>query len=243
MKTIATHPIHPVCELLPVLPEDQLEELAEDIKANGLKIPIQTFKGKVVDGRNRLLACQLAGVEPKFQEIKTKDGNGSIYDLVKSLNLVRRHLNDDQRAMIGVALVNAKHGQRQSETVVTAGKAAKLVNVSTPTLKRAKIVATKGTEELKKRVMQGEVPMVTAARIAKLPKTKQKQILSGPVRRGTAQEPKRGPKPAHALKLAFIKEVEQEMDDYWPKGIRKTRIEAGYMIKEFSALLRRVLSR
>ena len=241
MKAIA---IHPVCELLPVLPEDQLEELAEDIKENGLKIPIQTYKGKVVDGRNRLLACQLAGVEPKFQEIKTKDGNGSIYDLVKSLNLVRRHLNDDQRAMIGVKLVNArKGGQKKTEEVVTAQKAAKLVNVSTPTLKRAKIVEAKGSEELKKRVMQGEVPMLTAARIAKLPKAKQKEILSGPVRRGAAGGSKRGPKPAEAIKKAFVAEIEEEMHAYWSKSIRKTTTTCGHMVKEFSALLRRVLSR
>src|SRR3990172_9106480 len=57
---------HPAAALFPVLGEDELQKLADDIRANGLLEPIVLYEGKVLDGRNRLDACKRAGVEPKF---------------------------------------------------------------------------------------------------------------------------------------------------------------------------------
>jgi len=64
-------------------------------------------------------------------------------------------------------------------------------------------------------------------------------MLAKPLR--VAQGLKRGPKPSHAVKLAFIKQVEQEMNEFWPKNTRKTMVTCNFMITEFSALMRRVL--
>jgi hypothetical protein len=60
--------VHPVAALFPMLADDELEELAADIKANGLRFPIIRDKaGKtLIDGRNRLVACEIAGVKPDF---------------------------------------------------------------------------------------------------------------------------------------------------------------------------------
>lgn len=93
--------IHPVADLFPMLTEDELNTLAEDIKENGLRNPIVTYEGQVLDGRNRLKACELAGVEPLFVEYQ---GDDPIAFIV-SLNLNRRHLEAGQRAAIGVQLL------------------------------------------------------------------------------------------------------------------------------------------
>jgi ParB-like chromosome segregation protein Spo0J len=50
-------PAHPVTDLFPTLPDEELKDLAADIAERGLLHPI------VLDGRNRYAACQLAGVE------------------------------------------------------------------------------------------------------------------------------------------------------------------------------------
>ncbi len=76
-----------------------LAALTSDIKANGLKQPITTCDGMVLDGRARLLACQSAGVEPKFELLK--DGTDPV-SWVISQNLHRRHLAPSQRAAIAV---------------------------------------------------------------------------------------------------------------------------------------------
>ena len=53
--------------------DDQgLQALAEDIRANGLLNDIVLHQGKILDGRNRYLACGMAGVEPRLREWKGK---------------------------------------------------------------------------------------------------------------------------------------------------------------------------
>jgi hypothetical protein len=59
---------HPACLAFPLLPEEELQELAEDIKLRGLLHPIVVFHGQILDGRNRLAACEVAGVAPRFIE-------------------------------------------------------------------------------------------------------------------------------------------------------------------------------
>ncbi len=47
-----------------MMTDDELAGLAADIKANGLIHPIVTdAAGVVIDGRNRLRACEIAGVD------------------------------------------------------------------------------------------------------------------------------------------------------------------------------------
>jgi hypothetical protein len=48
---------HPYADLFPMMSTAELEALTADIAANGLRHPIVRYKGMVLDGRNRLLAC------------------------------------------------------------------------------------------------------------------------------------------------------------------------------------------
>ena len=53
---------HPLAERYPMLTEDALRELADDIKANGQHDPcVMTPKGLGIDGRNRTSRCPIAG--------------------------------------------------------------------------------------------------------------------------------------------------------------------------------------
>ena len=61
--------VHPAAELFPLMSEAELRELAEDIKANGLRTPIVIWsagvssdKHEVIDGRNKLDALERAGL-------------------------------------------------------------------------------------------------------------------------------------------------------------------------------------
>jgi len=88
---------HPICLLFPPLGTEELEELAADIKARGLLHAIILYQGKILDGRNRYLACGIAGVKLRFVEWQ---GTGSPLEWVISENLIRRHLTSSQRAVI-----------------------------------------------------------------------------------------------------------------------------------------------
>lgn len=89
--------VHPAAALFPMMSMDELSELAEDIKANGLVHPIVLdASGEVlIDGRNRLKACEIAGVPPRFENLNGHDPLAYIV----SANLARRNLTKGQQAM------------------------------------------------------------------------------------------------------------------------------------------------
>ena len=64
---------HPYADLFPMMTAAEQDALAEDIAENGLRQPIVRYKGKVLDGRNRLIACETAGVEPTFIDFEGDD--------------------------------------------------------------------------------------------------------------------------------------------------------------------------
>lgn len=82
---------HPLTDGLKRAKEGDLLLLAEDIKKHGQKDDIILFEGKVIDGRERFDACQIAGVEPRFRE-------GTPDDMVSVI--LRKNPSSDQKAMI-----------------------------------------------------------------------------------------------------------------------------------------------
>jgi ParB-like chromosome segregation protein Spo0J len=95
---------HPAADLFPLLEGAELKTLANDIKERGLVEPVwvmeQDGETLLLDGRNRVAACQLAGVAVKTQ---TYDGSDPI-GFVVALNIMRRHLTAGQRGFIAVAI-------------------------------------------------------------------------------------------------------------------------------------------
>ena len=92
---------HDVVFIWPNMQPDEFAKLVADIKENGLREPIWRYEGKIIDGKNRYLACEEAGVEPRYQDW---GGHGSLILFVASLNQHRRHLDASQRAMIAVRI-------------------------------------------------------------------------------------------------------------------------------------------
>jgi hypothetical protein len=94
--------LHPICALFPQLAEAELSELARDIKTLGQLEPILLYEGKILDGRNRFLACKLAEVEPWFMPFDPAKAKLTPEQLVVSSNLRRRNLTPAQKAAIAV---------------------------------------------------------------------------------------------------------------------------------------------
>lgn len=92
---------HPVAAIFPLMEGPDLDALTADIREHGLREAIWTYEGKIVDGRNRYLACLAAGVEPRYREWS---GTGSLVSFTLSLNLKRRHLSASQRAALAVEI-------------------------------------------------------------------------------------------------------------------------------------------
>jgi hypothetical protein len=82
-------PSHPYADAWPILSDEELADLAEDIKANGLRNPVVMYDGKILDGRNRTAACGRAGVKATFVEFEGTDDEALAF--VQSINGARRH--------------------------------------------------------------------------------------------------------------------------------------------------------
>lgn len=138
---------HPVADLFPMMGEDELAALAEDIKANGLKHPIvRDEEGRIVDGRNRFKACELVDVEPQFIETNGDDPLG----LVVSLNIKRRNLTAGQRAAA------AAEASKMDDLGVN--KAAKLFGSSNGYVQHARSL----DDDLRGQVKRGVLPLADA---------------------------------------------------------------------------------
>lgn len=108
---------HPVADLFPMLADDELQELVDDIKRRGLIQPIVLDpQGRVLDGRNRLAACELAGVEPAFETYEGDDPDG--YAL--AVNIARRHLTTGARAIIAAKAARLNGRGHQAEAAKSA---------------------------------------------------------------------------------------------------------------------------
>lgn len=175
--------LHPLCTLFPRLSGAEFQALSEDIAANGLREPIVTLDGMILDGGNRYRACLDAGVKPTFAEFK----GGNIVSFVLSANMHRRHLSAGQQA----AIVASAQDWATAQTVgkPKSGNVTGLDRVqdraaqsgaSDKTQRMADRVA-KASPELAKQVAHGEISLPKAAQQVSPSKPKVKpEVLAKP---------------------------------------------------------------
>ena len=151
--------IHPVAELFPMLPKAELDELANDIRDNGLQIPIVVQGDTLIDGRNRMEACRIAKVKPEFKEYTGDDPVAFII----GANIHRRHLKPGQAAMIAEKIATMPHGgdmvskrSANLQIAVSVENAAKMLNVSPRLVADARLISNE-SPDLADAVMRGEM--------------------------------------------------------------------------------------
>lgn len=167
---------HPLADIFPLLDGEPFDQLIADIRANGLQQDIWTLDGTILDGRNRYRACLAADVPPRFRAYQGDDAVG----FVVSLNLHRRHLNESQRAMVAAKLASLDRGKRADRSIdpsTTQQQAAEMLNVSVPSVKRARQVL-QAAPELRQAVERGAVSVSAAADVAQLPNEQQIEIVA-----------------------------------------------------------------
>jgi hypothetical protein len=165
-------PIHPAADLFPLLGKAELRELADDIKKNGLREPVQTYIDRgthiLLDGRNRLDALELNGEIifdgsnaennrwPKGSNRKFFESDASIASAairnpsdclayVISKNIHRRHLTRDQKREC-IAKILKANAEESNRRIAELSKA----DDKTVAKVRAELEATAEIPQLKK---------------------------------------------------------------------------------------------
>jgi len=125
IETICGYQLDPVVYLFPEITDEEIDALAADIKAHGQLEPCIYWQGKVVDGRNRLLACERAGVTPMVADWPHHDTGFDPLAYAISKNLHRRHLTAGQRAEIAAEaarLYEERAAERERATQAAPGE-------------------------------------------------------------------------------------------------------------------------
>lgn len=134
--------VHPAAHGYPMMSDAELDEMARDIKANGLMEQIAlwgaySLKPVLLDGRNRLKALGLLGITNPFKAplgrdiepvriIDSTDGiSAAAY--VKSLNAHRRHLTSAQKRKVVADYLKANPTVSDRQVAKEAGVSDKTV--------------------------------------------------------------------------------------------------------------------
>jgi hypothetical protein len=190
---------HPICLLMPSADEDELESLIDDIRAHGLLDPIVLFEERILDGRNRAVACERAGVAPRYVEFR--GGREEALMFVVSHNLKRRHLT---KQAIADTLVEAEDfdldyelGEPAASDIKMSAPKPKTASsrelakaaggaVSREMINATRKVKEKAVPELKEAVRRGRIGVQDAAKAADLPPDQQEAIAASPKPRRAA---------------------------------------------------------
>jgi len=157
--------VHPAADVFPMMSDEELEALGQDILENGLREPIKIMRVRkakqiaenafsqptmLLDGRNRLEAMERVGIDLDSCAVKYQFVNSSrppfTFDAVAyiiSLNIHRRHLTKQQQAELIVAAVKAGEKPRQVEVVSRGGRG----KVNTVKAKAVKIAEQAGVSK------------------------------------------------------------------------------------------------
>lgn len=190
---------HPAADAFPWLDDNELQLLADDIAAHGQQYKVVRLPDeRVVDGRNRELACRIAGVEPQYRTKTLTDDE--VITIVISANFHRRSLIPSQRAMVAAELSNLRNGEHKNqvgsaaylpsekqENKASQDDAAKSLDVSPRSVRSAKKVKDKAPE-LAEAVKAGELDVYTAARVADLPEAARKKVAKAKDKKAAAKE-------------------------------------------------------
>jgi len=165
--------LHPICEFFPQGTDSEIVAIAESIRRIGLQEPIVRYQGLILDGRNRHIACNKVGVEPKFVEYEGNDvSNYGLLQFVLSKNASRRHLSTSQRAMKADMLSKKQRGKSENPPIggFTQVEAAKIMAVSEREIQRAAQLRREAPPELIAEVERGEKTIAAALEECQLSK-------------------------------------------------------------------------
>jgi ParB-like chromosome segregation protein Spo0J len=168
---------HKLSLIFPEMRHAQYKALVEDIKKRGLREPIVLFEGEILDGRHRYLACKEAGYQfGKADITEFKDDDPIAY--IVSYNLHRRHLTENQRAVVAARISTLRHGANQHRKEGSSIELSSALHVSEASMKRAKAVLDNGVPELVQMVEQHKIKASAVQELVKRPVEEQRAILA-----------------------------------------------------------------
>ena len=112
MKTASYYPVYEMADIFPPLQGEKFDDLVHDIKVNGLRTPIRTYHGKIIEP-DTVRACILAGIEPYLKECDVNNGTDGRF-IASFLRWERKKIDE-----AAAKLFEAPESKRQSDSAST----------------------------------------------------------------------------------------------------------------------------
>jgi DNA modification methylase len=160
-------------KLIPPLTKEEFEQLEKNCKAEGIREPVITWNGYIIDGHNRY---EIANKHNLFFNTieKTFVDENEVKEWMILNQFGRRNLSNYQRSVLALQLedvfkTKAKEKQEkginqfsliqksEEPSIVTIKEVAKVANVSHDTIAKVKIIQEKAPEEIKAKLITGDV--------------------------------------------------------------------------------------
>ena len=158
-------------KLIPPLTDDELNILENSCLTEGIREPILTWDGFIIDGHNRYNIAKKHNLQYKTAE-KVFDNEQAVKEWMILNQFGRRNLNNYQRSMLALELEEmfrekAKEKQKKSGGAVplksaeppieTRQELAKVANVGKDTIDKVKTIKEKASPEIKEKLITGEM--------------------------------------------------------------------------------------
>ena len=195
--------VHRLAKYFPVLEGEEFDLLVKDIEINGQLEPIVMVGDEVLDGINRYRACEQLGVRPKTVEFSGTDAKG----YVVSMNIMRRHLNKGQVALLLNEIYPANGVQSLHPKTVPG--MAKSYNVGTRTIRQARRIQREAPEKIQD-IMQGKTSVDAVE--SELRKAKANEIAKENKEKGLTKEKEKRESREYKAYLEATKSYKHELE-------------------------------
>ena len=156
--------VHPAAAVFPLIEGDEFDDLCDSIRSHGVQHPAVVRGSELLDGRNRMRACERLKTEGwagSCPIVEWKDDGRNVAEWIWDTNAIRRHMDDDGIVMASSAiwpLIAKENEDRKAATKFDSEKASKAA--------KARHAVTTKTEEPQKRDRKAENARSTVGQVA-----------------------------------------------------------------------------
>jgi len=208
--------VHPAAAVFPLIEGDEFEDLCDSIRSHGVQHPAVVRGTELLDGRNRMRACERLKAEGwagSCPIVEWKDDGRNVAEWIWDTNAIRRHMDDDGIVMASSViwpLIAKENEARKAATKFKKGESGnpsgkkQVETKSSPPAKRdakkkdaqstvGQVAAKAGTSMHKARQA---VAVQKAIEAGELPAETAKEVMAGKKKlRDVAPKPKPNAKP------------------------------------------------
>jgi len=211
--------VHPAAAVFPLIEGDEFDDLCDSIRSHGVQHPAVVRGTELLDGRNRMRACERLKAEGwagSCPTVEWKDDGRNVAEWIWDTNAIRRHMDDDGIVMASSViwpLVAKENEDRKAATKFKKGESGNPSGKKQVTTKSCEpaqrdrkadharstvgqVAAKAGTSMHKARQA---VAVQKAIEAGELPAETAKEVMAGKKKlRDVAPKPKPKPKPKKA---------------------------------------------